>query len=491
MRSAREVAKGAWVRFVSLGSWLLKGSKTKTLRRLLVLSGLIQLVLAPLTSWASDTPNFAVSVLGFLYVGSPYSLNIYYNPPLAAFLQLPLFALLGLFSAPQQIVHTVPVLVPFAGEASGISSVLVSPAGLLALKLPLIIFCLATGIGIYYLAGKLQVKGHTQNLIAAAWLLNPLVIWATAVHAEVDVLAAFFTVAFLVSLYADLPLTAGIALGFGFFAKGFPIFLVPVGLAFFLSRTDPANVSGTRPSVIFIAGLLLSLLPFIPFISNLETVLLGLYPSSAFGGVSLLALFNPTLFLNGTDFDRFFSPSNGLILHIFFIALVGIAIVSAPLIFAWRSRQNTPEAREGQLKSACLVTLWVATSTILLSSSPQPENLLAILPLLVLTVPSMKRVSWSLFAALSGAGWGLYLALLTPFAYFFPLAALLGTGALQKIGTISVAYSTNHVVPPQDLWTLVAVIGGLAVLLTWLVCVKEFLSTILRDLRVRRSEHAN
>ena len=111
-------------------------------------------------------------------------------------------------------------------------SVVPSAAGLLAWKLPLILSesrrgrrpllpCPAVPPTFAIVAGP----------VATSWVLNPLVIWSSSIHGEVDTFVALFLLLSLYSMVRESWFLAGAFFAVGVFAKAYPLLLLPALLA--------------------------------------------------------------------------------------------------------------------------------------------------------------------------------------------------------------------------------------------------------------------
>ena len=122
---------------------------------------------------------------------------------------------------------------------------------LLALKLPIIIFTLASGIMIFLLDRRLGATTDRASKAMLLWLLNPLVLIITVMWGTWDVVALFFTLVSLMLLYRGKSVISAASLLVAFVAKVIPIVLLPIFLIY-LRRT---NVKGLLRFAITFAGL--------------------------------------------------------------------------------------------------------------------------------------------------------------------------------------------------------------------------------------------
>ncbi|MCI4369261.1 MAG: hypothetical protein L3K09_06850 [Thermoplasmata archaeon] len=103
--------------------------------------------------------------------------------------------------------------------------------------------------------------------------------------------------------------------------------------------------------------------------------------------------------------------------------------------------------------------------------SPQAENVVGLIPFLLLMLPAIRRLGPTLIATLSGAAWAQYLALLSPVAFFYPLAEIMGPGTVDGVNGVVISYSSGHGGVTQGmLWFPLGVISGIAILSVFGVC---------------------
>lgn len=435
------------------------GPAGRALRYVFITSIVVQLFLAPLTSWASDTPSFVGSVVALLYRGSPYATDQLFNPPLGSFLQAPFFALLSIWNPPSALVTNVAAIAP-AASVSGVSTQIPTAPALIALKLPLIIACILTGLCVTYL-GELTVGRSRSVWVAGSWLLNPLVIWSTAVHGEVDVLACAAVLAFLIALLQRWYFVAGVALALGMVSKAYPIILLPCSLIAINYRNRGSSESpSSAVTVRFAVGVGLTLLPFAVFLPNLESIQGGLSTVS-YGGFNLLLLFNPGEYpKNWHFFSGIFTPALANLVHVAF-AGVFVASIVASLLLAWVATYvDDPPIGKAPTKTLVYMLVWPLAAVLLYQTSPQSENLLLVLAALLVLGCLGGSLVKTLYWVLSGAGMALYLTLASPVAFFYPLAVSLGGGWIPGMNSVVVSYASNAVIRPRAFWMVSGLIGA-------------------------------
>jgi len=432
--------------------------------RYVLLAGLVsRLVLAPLTSWGIDTPYFVASVARMLETGSPYGGNTFFNPPLGPVVELPFLAFASLFGAPGSWIQFSPGLMPVAIRTGLVLPYLPNPGAVLALKAPLLLSDTAVALLLYH-AVRLRSGDRAGTVAAAAWFLNPLVIWASAVHGEVDTLAALCVLAAVLALERRMAFAAGILLGLGGFAKLYPFLLVPLAVAFL--ALDAARGAGLRPRLApvarFLGGVGLSAVPFLPLLSGFSVVLAHQAGNNEYGGLSVFVLLNPNIVPvplhwpgGWTNLPEFVG-----------VGALAVAVVGGVAVLLYRFHRG--KIAVGDPVWLALLALWVVVGSLLYVISVQAENVVGVLPLLLLALPVLGRWGRGLYWSASVSAWAQYLSLLGPLAYFYPLIVRLGPRALGWANGYVIPYSVDRTAVTQaELWTLVGVVGGIVLLALW------------------------
>lgn len=457
--------------------WLLDRS-SRTFVRILVIALAIQFALAPLTSWSGDTSAFVGSAVALLYRGSPYATNQFFDPPLGPFLEAPFFALISIWATPQSLLVSVPGIAP-ASSVAGVSTQIPTTAALLALKTPLLLSVDFSGFCVLYLA-ELIAGRKAAPWVAGAWLLNPLVIWSSAVHGEVDVLAAAAVLAFAVAVIQRWYLLAGWSLGLGIMAKAYPIALLPMAFVLLNAHNRPPDERGGSATLArFALGLGLGVAPFILFLPNLEQVYAGVSAFSGYGGFNALLLFNSGVFLYGPQISSgVFSQTTAALLHAIFVGLFVAALVGS-LALAYLETYLPPKSADrGPSKAFVYALVWPTAGVLLYQTSPQSENLVLLVALGVLLTCFAGRLVRVLLWTLTAAGVMLYFSLATPFAYFYPLGRLAGPGSIVWINTQVIRYRTTPLIHYQDLWVVAGLLGAACVLSFWTLALKQLVIEI-------------
>lgn len=458
-------------------------TETRLLRWALIFSVGIQLVLSPLTSWSGDTPSFIGAVVSLLYNGNPYATDQYFNPPLQPFLSSPFFAVLTLFETPQRMLPNVAALAP-ASQATGISSIIPAAPALLALKLPLLGAVVVAGLCVFVLAESF-VSSRRAQLLAASWLLNPLVIWASAVHGEADVLGVACVLLFLIAARKGWMLLAGIVFGLGIMAGAYPVVLLPIcAVSVALLNNESAVRHYISDTLTYLAGVGISILPFLRYVGTLRSLYSSLYPSSPYGGISVLILYSKANFPLGAKLSpALFSARVAGDLHLSFTLMlvlsIAIGVIAMTVIGLWNDERDESKI----MKTFLICCLGPVAAVLLYQTSPQSENLLLVLAIGLLVGALNSRASLWLYWILSGAGLLLYWTLLTPAGFFYPLMVDLGESWVARLNDVVIQYKANTIFPPHNSWVIAGVVGGIAIIAWWAFSTVWALRETLRSAR--------
>jgi hypothetical protein len=461
-------------RVVRAGLRFLREPAYRRLRWIIGIGLLVRLLLAPLTSWDYDTPGFVLSGISTLYTGNPYASSVWANPPLAPYLAAPFLAIPTLLWGPQSLVAVVPAIAPIS-VATGVNATFVpSPAALLAWKLPFLLSDLGVALLLLLLPRRMGLTlPLSREALVGLWFLNPLVIWASAVHGEVDSLAVLLLLIALYGVVTEHWFTAGLFVGLSVFTKAYPIVLLPVLAAAVLAW--PGNGIPARRPILgrsgrVLLGLAASLLTFLPYLTETSGVLQSKAGNPSYGGLSILILYNrisPTG-AAGLYAVPGFIPSGPTVLLLFRILAI-LSVLGGTGLFVYRLRRtpNAPVAERSRW--LLLASLWGIVGVLLADSVPQPENVVAVLPVLLLALPAKpSRGPLLIFALLSVAGATMYWAFLTPLAMMYPAALLLGNGAVRGVNGVVLAY-VHAPALHGALMTGSGLVGGLALLALWMI----------------------
>ena len=458
------------------------------LRVILLLGLAVRLVLAPLTSWGTDTVGFVHSGQILLYSGNPYSGGTWFNPPLAPYLASPTMGAVTLLLGPGGLYRSLPFAVP-AALTSWVPSVVPVPAALLAWKVPLILADLAGALALYYLVERHLAPGR-GTLAAALWFLNPLTIWVSSVHGEVDGLAAAFAILALAAAAKRYWYWAGLLLSLSILAKGYTVVLVPVFVVGAVVVPGPWRAvlrRAVRPLAALALGIATALAVFFEYLS--ETLdLLATHTTApvTYGGLSVLAIFNPASPKGTGSWAQYTDSAANA--HLWLMTLQGFAalsiVVAVVLLVVRRKSGPRPDLAEVRdLAIACAIAL---AGTVLANPVPNSENidvLVAAGIACALAIDSTRY--WAVVWGIVLSGFFQYWALLTPFAFFYPLATGLGPGAVTAVNSVSAAYEIDLLLR-GSLWEVIGVVSGILLLAGVVLGLFE-LARGVRTGRVRRA----
>lgn len=374
---------------------------------------LFRLAIAPFTSlepdvavWWQVTDN-AMRGLGL------YQLPGFSYPPLYGYWALTVGGMAHVLGVPVHALGGMSVRFNFLGKYN-IGSIVTTPLGTLIFKIPMILSDLGTGWCVWRIVLKL---GGTERQARHAfywWYFNPLVIFVSSVHGQIDSLAALGIAAALLASLEEYWGFAGVATAFGIAAKLIPAFLIFPLVGFILGRTS----GNRRRSIIsfvlggFFAGIVL----FGPILGNsfVQDVFTREGADSSFGGLSLMGLLGiPGLTSTYDWVINNVVTVNRLTLIVEVIASFGIAI--------WVARKAEP-------KTLIRGSLCLFTVVLLLNPLTNPQYLDWILPLVAISACGVMGYSWLsrvaiILMSLGGIGYVLayfgWAFLLIPASYDF------------------------------------------------------------------------
>lgn len=414
----------------------LRSVVTHPLFKLTLIGLAIRLALAPLTQFTYDPVVWYSAGNDMLAGLSPYYTKTYSYPPLWAYTYFPFLLIASLLVDPRTF-GTHIAQMDWISLFLGYSPTILSPVFLLAVKLPLIIADVVTGLLLYKLA-----RGFSSFSISRKaymfWLFNPLVIWTSAVHGAFDVVPAMFTVLALVFVLRSKYLQTGMSLSIAILYKLYPVYLLP--LYAILAWTDlgkersfrAAFRQGKKRIMMFIVGGALPLLFSLPFVSlndMLHTVIVRQSYLSSMGGISLWEI------NSAPGFDWVWSTVGA---HMTLITITTSAFaLGVSSVAGWLL------VRRGPVETLDLVkTHIVGISAIFLSLlAVNPQYVIWIIPFLTLAIYGAgvykKR---SLMLTALGLGWQLTISgtlILLPLSYLGLRAQVL-TAPVQSVLSNSV-----------------------------------------------------
>jgi hypothetical protein len=465
------------------------------LRWVLLVGFLVQLALAPLTSWGYDTPGFVQDADYTLFTGNPYSSGLWFNPPLGPYVAVPFTAVWNWISGGAAPVMAYPGFYTLS-EVGTLGTLVPSPGALLAWKLPLIVANVVTALGLVALLRDRPGLAWSPAWIAGAWILNPLVIWATAIHGEVDALAVALVVCGLIALGRERWIISGGLIGLAVMAKAYPLAMLPAIAVFFATAITPALASRRDrllAGIGFFAGLAIAVLPFYSEYAQFQTILSGKYSVPVYGALSVTVIFNQAVPKGWGPYHTYVShSSNGLMFTQGFEALALLAVLAGSAFLAYRlfrsqATQETPPVFWVTLESS-----WALVGVLLTDPSPEAENLLDLISLMIIVLPLFAgRRMRRLIGGLSLAGLAQYWSLATPVAVFTPLAVMIGPGAISFVSQVASEYIES--VQRGWIWLGIGLFGGSVMIATFVITglrllPKGFFRRLYRRLVRPRSE---
>ena len=379
----------------------------------------VSLAVAPFTSLPGDTAVWlAVSQRAMAGQGM-YQLTGFSYPPLFGYWCMFLGGAAHLLGfGPASLGGPDPRVIQTTSLIGAGPMIVTTPLYTLLTKAPMIAADLATGYFIWRIA--LQISG--DHAVARRgfllWALNPLVILESAVHGQIDALAACGIAAAICFALEDRWELAGVAIALGVGGDLIPIFVVAPLLGYAASRKRFATIWRLAAGGVG-AGLVL-LLPVLGS-GMIEGVFTRTSLGTAVGGLGLTGLFSLS-FLSGAQ--------TFLVTH---AAIVGqcadlVMVLTSVAVGVWLARHGNKLS----LVKGCFVAIGVVLGV---STVVNPQYLLWILPFFALGAAGLlggHARRFQIAAGLVALGGVLYLVaivgwaeLLAPasFAFGWPAAA--------------------------------------------------------------------
>lgn len=428
----------------TIGRWLAEARNALFPdRRLLwvVLIGFaVRLAIAPWTSWTYDTYPFYQGIVDTLAGLGPYGHMAYSYPPGYAFVTVPFAWVLSLFLDPSQWVSFQPSLVGVGQITEMVNPMVTHPAFNLVLKLPLMIADYLTAVLLYHFVTLVRDRDFARRVFVL-WFLNPLVIFVSSIYGNFDILAVFFSVLSLYSMYRRMYLSAGLAVGLGIAFKLFPMYLglfyfaYLLGLAIAEWRNSTRTVPNLRNLGSFMVGGLLgvsSILIMIFTDPSVMVFLTGRMGTNDMGGINLWGLMrNINVIFGGSSLpDTTVSAvtvvSNYLLMAILFLIL----------IYVFTMIKGAKESNERQLLFGSMTVFIIL---LLFQPITHAHYLLWALPFVLLCSVYQERFELKM-ALMSIAGVVFWLGLQSYLAFFYPLATYTGIVPVGTINNVVVDY---------------------------------------------------
>ncbi|HEY6238604.1 MAG TPA: hypothetical protein VIZ68_05405, partial [Thermoplasmata archaeon] len=252
--------------------------------------------------------------------------------------------------------------------------------------------------------------------------------------------------------------------------KLLPLVLLPMAIAFLLT-TSPGT-AGLRLRAAAVGrlgvGLALGALPFLVWVPSLLRVLSQSGGTVSYGGLSVLVVYNAAVPRGVGALGWVQSwPHAAWILDLLTALAVVASLGGALKLASDRRAGRWPQGAEATPLLAGFAA-WPVLGALIATPVPQSENVVGLLPLLIVALPALGRVGrWGLIL-ISTAGLALYLVLLTPAAYFYPLATDLGPGAIGWVNNVAISYATSQGgLTRGAAWLVVGLLGGGTLVALW------------------------
>ncbi len=444
---------------------------------LVILGVVVRLLLAPFTICTFDQYPFYISSIDMLSGVGIYGHAYYAYTPLFMVTAYPFLWLLQLVLPLSQFGTDVPSMVDVAQLSGMVTPFVTAPAYNLVIKAPVIIADLLMGLMIFRMVDERWGRPWSERALLF-WMLNPLVIWITAVTGQFDVLPALMTVMALMAFHRRSYLLCGLLISLGVFFKIYPAFLGVFYLSVLLVSRYDSNLARFRDVALLAAGALLGLVIMSPFLLFSDQMLEYLGRRSAqtvFGGMNLYCLV-PYLISHickevVTEGGWRLNPS----MLATFVALGGAALLSMLAALRLKGRAITDK---GDWTVLCQGNVMVIAAILLTQPVTNPQHMLWTLPFLILLLAKEPRRIWAI-AALSVLGALYYLSLVTPAAVLYPLGVytpIVDVGALNQI---ILGYHDGGGIMTQVGATALISVAGFLVILGTLLPERYDISTIV------------
>lgn len=431
----------------------------------LLFAGLaLRLVLAPFTSHPYDIAVM-YRVTNDLFAGlNIYTTNSFTYPPLWAYVEYPLFTLVGLIS-PKLLGMQVNLNLPM--ENWKLPPIITSPLFNVLCKLPYIIADVLIALIIYDIVKELRDKEHAKFSFVL-WFFNPLVIGVSSVHGQFDVLPALMTLLSFCFLCRRNFLASGVTIGLGCLFKIYPVFLTPLYL-FSVAALEKERLSSgfqTAKRILtgcleFAGGILISFCAFLFLLLNSNLYHDVFARTEIIPSLGGLSIFNIE-YLPGFEWLPSLIISNSRLVSLI-LTIVLFAMIILVSYITFRSGGNFKTFLFGHI--AILLAVYLTSPTV------NPQYILWIVPFLTLSYGlynhNLKTVIVLSFSAL-----GFLIGLTGPLFFLYPLAIF--TPLLR----IEVIYANTYFFEYIGGW-VVLLISGIVGVAALIFCLKDALVPLL------------
>lgn len=388
---------------------------------------LVRLGLAPFTSWSPDMVPWLVFLQDMWHGVALYQHLTFSYPPLFAYL-IALFAgPVAAWAGTPDLATSPDPLRALSLQTDLVSATITSPAFNLAVKLPVILCDVGTGLLLAALVREASgsddgprldceeaelrpidshchdddavlrekhplvnvrlgdtvlISASRSDLVGLMWFFNPLAIWVSAVHGQFDPIPAFLTVLAMALLWRRQWFGVGVALSIGALFKLYPAYLLPSAAYFALLDAWPllrtglawrTMVTPLRDLGLLAMGFAVPLAVFLPPLIHTQvlTAVFSRGETTAVG--SGLDLWFPTILPGVRDFIQHFSRGYSAALTV--ILYAGFIAVLAGAASGWAQHRN----RIAVATAAQLMAL-----LLLAAPNTNPQFVVWVLPFVVL-----------------------------------------------------------------------------------------------------------
>lgn len=409
---------------------------------LLILVGiLIRLVLAGTTSFTNDNEVWYRFILDLKQGIGPYGeYNFSYPPGLAAVLSL--FSAPAVLLIPIHKLSTVVMSLYSPAYDSGLFSIHVtSPIFNYLQKLPIFIF---EGTLLYllykYLIERYLPAVEAKKMVLL-WWLNPLIIFITAVHGQLDMYPVLFVFVSVLLLKNKKFFLGGLILGLAVTLKLYPLFLLLPFWAIFFKDHDSGFSLKEKilTSFWYLGGVAIPMLLMLAYfiISPVSRALvftraytIGFEGSLNLGFINFIPWMSGFVHKFGTTIAR---SEN-------YLLVLSILLVTVAVWFVYRAASHSWHNYGYEM-----VTITVLFLVFIFSPRTNPQYLLWVFPSILILV-AWEHIKLKFYWLISFAGLLFYWAIFcfSPGPFIYPFASFFGHIDITKLSHL---YVTMNSVP--------------------------------------------
>lgn len=348
----------------------------------LIIGILLRLVLAVYTS---DSGDFEVWYIAFLNMvsglGSPYFTMYYSYPPVWAYFMLPFSSIVLPFSNPYQLGARVYLENHIYSATSPFFNILY--------KLPIFLAEILVGLLIYA-----QIKKHKNEKMAykafILWFFNPLVLLIGSIDGQMDALAALMVVLAFCFFMEKKYFLSGTSIAIGAMVKIFPLYLLPLYLAFLLKFVYDKHLQG-KISIIKAAlsnylstfsglflGIVIAIMPLLVFGSLSSAIEAVTTRGSYVASIGGFTPFIIALYLIPDAFAWFSAYGRPQMVYSVLQIAFFISALFVIFYYVFYTKRNPIHQRFLQAHIGLIVTLYLTSLVV------NPQYLLWIIPFLIL-----------------------------------------------------------------------------------------------------------